>query len=984
MPYSDRISVRLALFRPGSVLLDGTIIEPAKQLDPSFDGAGCLATVNWSVEPSQNRCIPEAPYVVCRSEGWPTLSEGGGGVLKPNPFTFDSGSRFRLGLDTIYGSPAPPWGFLICGFHVDEAVDIEFYGVDAVGAEIAGTRTRSNSGDEVVFIGPRIFAVKSTGDAIASNIVVFTATAEMIKQATLRLADVGPAFLPENKPGNWRYDNQSYLGRTGLDPLEALKFRMVADELARAQAGDPTSALLNSVVHRRLPSDIWTELRQSEVISQVAEHLDDIRRDPFWTFDAHVGADEQLQVSAGPMLQMLARIGPVEALSLGQGVTVPISSEDLTAVMVDAKGVYEFMLEKRRLPFPLIVVRGDFYDSKLGRVVNEFGIAGLELPSPSVVASAKQIASRGPDMLDGPAHADVKLSLETRWSSSTFFVATGDTDADILLLIGTRWPKPFVGVSLDPDGGNPKGCCSIRFGPVELPLTSDEILQPNLYPRDIFGRWSPVSKSECLLSPWPVASPGLLSLVFDYSSEVLSARVSFTWDRTLRRQADIRFGLRLLEVSLPDQADRLKTPLAPDDGVTCPAFGDKAELIVQFDADGNPSLSVANPPVGLSVRLEKTIEEPSPTGAGTIQASQQYEIVVPLGTAQELFAGVSDGSRLFVQVVADASEKVSGIRRTQPPLAMISQVVEDPRAPVILSEPWAIQWTSMPNGVTGEAKAVLTLPKFAPGPRPAGFYVWRAQETAILSYLLEWYFRDDEDNKSDIYLQTIRRERNMPARLALFQPLLESCLAELEFRNGFIKLFPTDNVVQVPTIAERTEIILPARQSGFEFVMFTAISNSGIETEKDPVSLLRILAVPDRPQAQRPLLKIIPSDDTGIFESSGLCLAIVSHDVPFEADSVRFFWDVGGEKLDPDELLFKLMPIAEMSKAEALRYISTIDEVLKNIPFPNTRFFLLRPNQNQTNDLHNFSIDIKVTNARTVLDEVPSRRSSIQSHFVGI
>ena len=919
--------------------------------------------------------------LLCRSERWPTLNEGGGGALKASQFKFDSSSRFRLALDAVYGSPAPAWGFLICGFRVDEAVDTEFYGVDAVGAEIAGTRTRSNSGDEVVFMGPRIFAVKSTRVAVASNIVVFTATAEMIEQATLRLADVGPAFLPKNKPVNWRYDNQSYLGRTGLDSLAALKLRIVADQLARAQAGNPTSVMLDSLVHRRSPTDIWSDLDQSDVVREVAEHLDDIRLDPFWTFDVKTGADVRLQVSAGPMLQLLARTGPVEALSLGQAVTLPVLREYLPEIVVDAKSAYQFMLNKRRLPFPLLVVRGDFFDSKLGKVVSEYGIGGLDLPSQSVVSSARQIGTRSPDALDGPAHADVEVSLEMSWSSSSFFVATGETDADMILIAGSRWPKPFVGASLEPDSQNPNGYCSLRFGPVELPFTSDHLLQVALYPRDIFGRWSVPGRPECLLSPWPVASPGLLSLVFDYSSGVLSARLSFKWDRTLRRQADIRFGLRLIAVSLPGEAGRLETPFAPEDGVTCPVFGDKAELIVQFD-DGNPSLSMTNPPVGLVVRLQRTIEEPAPTGVGTIQASQLYEIVVPLGTARELFAEVLDGNRLFVQVVADASEQVSGIRRTQPPLAIIRQIIEDPRAPVILSEPWAIQWTSMPNGVTGHAKAVLTLPKFGAGPRPVGFYVWRAQETAVLSYLLDWYFRDDEDNKSDMYLQTIRRERNMPARLALFQPLLESCLAELEFRNGFIKLFPADDVVQVPTDAERTEIVLPAHQSGFEFVMFTAVSNSGIETEKDPASLLRILAVPDRPQAQRPSLKIIPSDDTGIFESSGLCLAIVSYAVPFEADAVRFFWDVGGEKLDSDELLFKLMPIAELSRVDALRYISTIDHVLSNIPLPNIRFFLLRPNR--TADLHNFSIDLKPTNARTVLDDVPSRRSSIQRHFVGL
>ncbi len=137
---------------------------------------------------------------------------------------------------------------------------------------------------------------------------------------------------------------------------------------------------------------------------------------------------------------------------------------------------------------------------------------------------------------------------------------------------------------------------------------------------------------------------------------------------------------------------------------------------------------------------------------------------------------------------------------------------------------------------------------------------------------------------------------------------------------------------------------------------------------------------PDRRPVPTPSLRIITTDDTGFFEQSGLCLAIVSHPKPFQAAAVRFFWDAG-DIADADELLSTLTPVSEFTVKQATAYVADIEDIIaKGAPFPNVRLFLLTPNR--TTARHNFAVDIKPPNGTTALDRIPSSRSQLQSHFL--
>jgi len=63
-------------------------------------------------------------------------------------------------------------------------------------------------------------------------------------------------------------------------------------------------------------------------------------------------------------------------------------------------------------------------------------------------------------------------------------------------------------------------------------------------------------------------------------------------------------------------------------------------------------------------------------------------------------------------------------------------------------------------------------------PRNRGYYAWQAHETAVLEFILDWEFPDNDTAVTHL-LTVIRREQHTPARLALFQYLIKKNLTDL-------------------------------------------------------------------------------------------------------------------------------------------------------------------------------------------------------------
>jgi hypothetical protein len=217
------------------------------------------------------------------------------------------------------------------------------------------------------------------------------------------------------------------------------------------------------------------------------------------------------------------------------------------------------------LPFPLLRVTGQFWDTSLAAVVDEFGFAGLELPlADKLFESTQQTGARRPLVLDGPASTDLEIALAKNASAFTHFLGIGNRDDQIVSADDSdKYPRPYLTRTPEADTQNPSGQPSLRYGPIDLPMDKPLDQPLRLYPRDMFGRWPAPESGACHLDPWPVGVPGLLSVVVEYSDDYkISIRVVAQWDRSIRRQKDFMIGIRLVAVKGNDKS-ALNTPFLP-------------------------------------------------------------------------------------------------------------------------------------------------------------------------------------------------------------------------------------------------------------------------------------------------------------------------------------------------------------------------------------------------------------------------------------
>jgi hypothetical protein len=986
MNYSDRIAVRLAQF-------------PADSTEPPYDGGIDLAklgfegpddvdhymTINWAVPSSDERGLPLKPYGVELVYPLPD-KENGGFAHNAGPIDLDSANGHLWSVNGLFPfSRRRPWGVLCLALIArTRQGETELYCRSFSGGEIYGTRlTVGEAPRKCAFFGPNIFALCASSDIEISEIAAFTVPPDLLGDEALELlASVGPAFEPRIKPFPWAYDDQSYLSLQNLSPKQALGIRQWVDGVARGNTPPPTLRRLTDDIHRQNPSVIADAIHAADAVVALAEDLDACLKDPAMRFKAQSDAGpsgsgtDAMYLTYAQILQMLARKGPVEALTLGNAVTVPRPKTDGFPAIIDTVDTAFDIMTQGRMPYPLVRVRGEFYDPKSAATVEEFAFAGLDLPFDGLRSQSGVAGYFAPKNLDAPATAAIGAKLHSNASALILYASQEKPAGTETVTEDNGKPKAFFPNTPDPNITNPQGLPELWLGAVEVPLTATENAALWLYPRDIFGRWPRRESAACTLNPWPVGAPDLLSCeIFYAADETISATIRFEWDRTLRRVQTIDFGLTLSDVLV----DQWGGQLAPNGGMNCPAFPTGTPLRLEFDPGGAPANTAALPG-GVTIA---EIQRPSPPANPRAQPAgdrSRYELTIPIGSVREVMGLRRNPMQpLRLWLVADASERVSGTRRTRPPLKPLYAEVHDPRPPVLDVLPWAITWTALPRGELNEARATLPLP-YVIGEVPAqSFNVWRAQETAVLAFAAARHFADEK--AANAYFVAVRREIKLALRLAMIQRLVEPRLTDPYYMEALSAHFTADQGGTVSPSAS-VEIVVPAHQTGFEFVLFTATSPDGVASSKIDGPCMRIVAVP-RPQlTQTPALRVISWDDAGYFETAGLCMAIVSYPEPFASGHVRLFWDRGGSIADGSELRFELPLLAELTLAEAKTYVAGIAGMIERaMPYDNNRIFTVSPPL--TGDLHHFSVELKAESvAGNPASDIPSLRSQVSSLYL--
>lgn len=989
MTYSNRIAARFAQFPADRTELVHGGEGGVKALGfVGIEKIDHFITINWAVAATAGRGLPVRPYTIEIAAFVPD-DDNGNFARGPGDVSLSKANGHRWDVDDLFGRNVNrPWGILCLGLVARADQDGgELFCRSFDGSEINGTRLAVGEIDrKCAFFGPNIFEICATADITISHIAAYTLQPNLLDELGFELvASVGPAFKSEDTPTPWPYDDQSYLQIHNLKAKDALRFRQLADRIARSNTPPPTLQRLIDAVHQQDPSSIEKLIDENEAIQALTRELETCLKDPSARFETRVdsphptGSTDTVSLTFAQILQLLAHQGPVEALTLGTAVTIPRTKNDLFTGRIESVGDAFDLMSKGRMPFPLIMVRGQFFDAALQQVVEEFAFAGLDLLVDGQLKPKSSPAGYfEPEVRDEPATAAIRTRLHSN-SSSLILYASEKNDAAAEQVIEERGtPRAFCPSTPDADESNAVGAPQLWLGSVAVPLTAERDHNIWLHPRDVFGRWPISEEAPCHLFPRPVGAPDLISCQIHYAAdEVVSTVVAFEWDRSVRSLQSAAFGLAFSNMS-SESRDLL---LLPSDGLSCPAFLKGEALILDFDVDGKP-INVDLLPAGVTIAEIRPAEAPADTGReGPVADRSRYELTIRLGTIRDIMALRKDPANpLLLNLVVDAIEHVSGTRRTEPPLPRLSSEVHDPRPPVLDTHPWAIIWTALPNGETNEARASLELPRVPDAPRAVMFNVWRSQETAVLNFALHRQFSDAAD--ADAYFAAVRSESNPAVRLGLIQRLIEPNMKDPAFMKALSALFKADPTGTIAASNDSVEIQLPAQQTGFEFVLFTATSRDGVQSSKIANPCMRVVAIPRPTMMTTPGLRLISWDDAGYFEVAGLCLAIASYPEPFDAGHVRFYWDHGGAISDANELRFNLRALAELSLAEATAYIANINKIIQDsMPFEHNRIFMLMPPM--TVDLHHFAIEFQTRiGGGDPTEQIPTPRSPLESLYL--
>jgi hypothetical protein len=841
---------------------------------------------------------------------------------------------------------------------------VEMFAIDILGQEIPGTKQMSRGpGNPMVFCGPGIMGLCAASNIALSSMRVGNMPRNL-DVGWVKLASVAPAIDTIAA-----YNPQEYLGRV-LSGRDALEQRLVVDALARAKTAAPQNSVLDQEVHHSDPMKGAQFVLNLELVKQIAAHFSELIRDPDFSYQEPLqtsnGSTINTTIVPAAMLQLLAATGPVEACALGAGVAIPMPNS-FVASPADAALLFE-TTGTTYYPLPIVRVKGDF-----GANESFSAYARPVWTQLTVPPVARAIRPSQPESQDGLAHSDVEIAFPHRARLETQFLVRkiGDGAEEVVRPDSRQPPKAFFAVDIQPPEP-PSRISRVIDSQVPLPLTVDSITAKyTVYPRDEFGRWPQPASTECALLPWPVGRPVLLSLAVQTGeSSVLVADLRFSWNWTLRRPSEIRFGLRVGA----DSNDRVLLDLLPEHGASAPAIGVNQPFRVVFSSDPDVNPTISGITAANIVIVPPPASEPSGGQAAFDRSDfveRTYKLTFPIGTAEKLF---SSADRRTIAVVADAREVVSGNRQSSPSNKLFALAL-DPRPPQITAKPWSLTWASRPNPAN-QSRAILA-PPVVTGPAPAGITLWRAHESSLLDYALE----QKSDTDLTTFINTIRMEDNLTLRLSLIKKLLDQLnTTSPGFWPNLIKRFAAATSDMPPT--RSVEVALPGTQSGLEFFFFTARSTTGVVSDKTDFSDVRAVAVPTTRAPARPALMILPVDDQAEFVATGTSLFIVSAQDEFEPDDVNVFFanleDTSGANesaADPEELLLPFRNFWHVSVAKAERYVADIKKILQD---PLLRFhalFIAIPPANWTPQL--FTVALKRQPTGLPADDIVSPRAAV-------
>ncbi len=962
-----QIDARMALFPLAVrelVHRQGVTFTPPEPWLGRFEAAPTLATVHWSTAAELG--VPVAPAIVSvttQPVRWQMLEQSA-----VHPADCALAAANALTLDLTPSVKRLDEGLFYVRLQASPA-NVDLVAIDLQGNEIPGTRQRTRgAGTPMIFFGPGIMGLRALAPVSLTAIRVANVPPNLDVPFE-DIAEVAPAC--ENVTV---YNGQAYLG-VPLSAVDALRVRLDADAVARRNTAAPAHAGIDNYVHSADPLQGAVAIVRTSLVTTIDRRFGDVAGDPDFAIqeplDAPGGGTLNAKLAVAALLQFLGASGPVEACTLGTGCTFPVAgapAESLAAIA-------DSFEQNEAFPLPIVRITGFFAGAK--GFVDTGDVAANRERATRRIAFARPLWAQSdpppmaqmrtlaqPEAQDGRAHADVELAFpQPAHLDVLYAVRRIGTAKEELLRDRQNGPKAFLAVDVDPPQP-PVRLSRILDSQVPLPLAVEsEIARYAVHRRDEFGRWDAPELCDCELTPWPVTRPTLVSAeIVPGSSNATFLDVRVSWNWTLRRPAEIRFGVRFADAA----DDPTLVALRPEDGITAPAMAGTQPLRLLFTSSDPDEPPQAEPAANATVTI---LPPPGTEPAGAADpfdhadfVERTYRLLVRLGDADAIFA---TAPRPSVAVVADALEAVSGARRSLPSTKLFVSAL-DPRPPRLEQKPWPLVWGSRPHA--GNVSRALLEPPAAAGAFVAGYSVWRAHESAVFDAVLE--ARPELSAAVDL----IRAEQSMGARLGLLQGLLTHLVvATTDFALALIRRFTSDG--ENLAAGRPVEVSLPGTQTGLELFLFSVRSQTGVVSDKLELADVRAVAVPLKRAAARPALSIVRADDGDLFALTGTCLFVVSSQNPFVDANVRVFWDDRQDLVGSDELLIPFNGLFPLAVGAAKTYVESIEDVLARQPFVVRRLFLAVPPRSW--ESQSFAVQLQPHPSGAPPDDVPSPRSAI-------
>lgn len=869
-----------------------------------------LAMVHWTADPTLG--LPVAPFRV-------EIMHQGSAASRLDLLHVELDLTPRTGhrIDMRRYAPSDVGLFVMfcrCETTNPDDHEVAVYALDDLQREIPGSRriVATDGPAPQLFLGPGIFGLAATGDVKLTEVRFadepgFDATASV---------DVAP-----HAPDIAAFAFQEYFG-CDLYLFDALDLRREMDGLttvlpqrSELQAFEASERgryanLTNSSLLRHIGNNF-----EALVMNPAAAPLVAVEEAAPGDGSDHVEGD----IDPVSMLQFLGATGPMEASVMGCGVTVPLS----TWMPTTGETMAEHLVgQESYFPVQLVKVTGWFWrsdensavaDGDQGfvddldadairsrpRVHEVSTFARLVPPPESVTAEARVLRQRRPAALDGPGSADVGLTFRGETRSHVWFVERLRRESKAFMTGVDGVPQPILAVdteSLESSEAEPH----IVDHDVARPLTGNVRVSYELHARDEFGRWAEhAGEASVSISAWSEPAPRVLSgAIVPGPGGALLLEVAFALDWSVRTQRQVRFGVRIGDRD--DEAGLVH--LEPEHNVRTPAYGsDDRALLLRFQGGADGDVAVVSDGAGPSA--PSAWRDDQEDGS----ALRSYRVRLHLGAPDVVFA---DGPTRVVAIVADAASVVGG-DSWSPKSPVLFVTALDPRPPVLEASPWTLVWTALPSG-DGVARVAL------PAPAPSavtgsleGFIAWRAHEASIIDLVLEL------QPSAEAMARTLLGERDLGVRFRMLENLVRLADATAsEFRSKFIEAFEAASTTLFAP-GSSIELGLPERQSGLELVMLSAVSRTGVPSDKRDLAYVRGVAVPRARPMARPWLRVYPPRDQGTI---GPCLFVVGSTERFDANDVRLFWDDADWITDGDQVLYPLTDVTHVSFEQAERH----------------------------------------------------------------